>query len=158
MSDKKILRYSIVAASLAIVLIGQSELAALESNEPTLADNDAGYYADLGWRTSAGVANALEAAVKLLESDPNADIEFLVHGKDMRLFIDGATRKKPRIVELGSRLANSGAKFLVCDHALSFKGVTLKDFPAYFDTVGYVPERVTELKRKGYRALHEPPH
>ena len=116
-----------------------------------------GFYADLGWRTSAGVANALEAAKKVLEQQPDADIEFLVHGKDMRLFIDGATRRKPRIVALSQQLAAQGAKFRVCDHALSFKGVELKDFPAHFETVDYVPERVTELRSHGYQALHQPP-
>ena len=153
----KISRCFVVGATLASLLVCQSNLYGIESNELTADENDVGYYADLGWRISAGVANALEAAVKLLEADPHVAIEFLVHGKDMRLFIDGATRRKPRLVDLSRKLARSGAKILVCDHALSFKGVTLEGFPAYFATVGYVPERVTELKRRVYRALHEPP-
>ena len=127
-------------------------------NNPTSPSEKApGFYADLGWRTSAGVANALEAAKIILEQQPDADVEFLVHGKDMRLFIDGATRRKPRIVALSQQLAAQGARFRVCDHALSFKGVTLKDFPTHFETVDYVPERVIELRNDGYQALHKPP-
>ena len=87
-----------------------------------------GYFANLGWRSSAGVANALNEAGQILQKNPNAKIEFLVHGKDMRLLIDGATRRKPRIVALSQQLAAQGARFRVCDHALSFKGVTLKDY------------------------------
>lgn len=144
-------------AGLTLLLTQASNAIELEKVSAPGAGDSAGYFADLGWRTSAGVANALEAAIEILEANPDADIEFLVHGKDMRLFIDGATRRKPRIVELSERLAANGAKFRVCDHALSFKGVTLEHFPAHFGTVDYVPDRVTELRSKGFADLHKPP-
>ncbi len=144
-------------AGLTVLLAQASNAIEVEKVSGPEADDSAGYFADLGWRTSAGVANAWEAAIEIFESNPKADIEFLVHGKDMRLFIDGATRRKPHIVELSEKLAANGAKFKVCDHALSFKGVTLEHFPAHFGTVDYVPDRVTELRSKGFADLHKPP-
>lgn len=137
------------AHAFAILEIHHSENG--EQAEPSL------YYADLGWRTAAGVANALDAAAKVLADNPTAKIEFLVHGKDMRLFIDGATRRKPRIVALSNTLASKQVKFRVCDHALSFKGVSFDNFPDHFEAVDYVPERVKELRALGYQDLHAPP-
>lgn len=155
MKNQKFYSTQSLVASLFVLFANQSS--AVELKESHITEPNAGYFADLGWRTSAGVANALEAALAILEADPEADVEFLVHGKDMRLFIDGATRRKPRIVDLSERLAANGAKFRVCDHALSFKGVTLKHFPTHFDTVEYVPDRVTELRSRGFVDLHKPP-
>ncbi|MEM7465646.1 MAG: hypothetical protein AAF387_02045 [Pseudomonadota bacterium] len=151
---KNIVQIWIAAMVIVPQFLGSTNAA---EEQAKLAASPKGYYADLGWRTPAGVANALEAAAKVLETDPEANIEFLVHGKDMRVFMEGAARRNPRLVALSERLASSGAKFRVCDHALSFKGVGLDDFPNHFGTVDYVPDRVNELKREGYSHLHEPP-
>ena len=113
------------------------------------------YYMDLGWRTPAGVAKALTTAEATLAADPDAVVEILVHGKDMRLFVNGAQRRNPGIVALSDRLAGTGqVRFRVCDHALNFKGYPLERFPDHFGTVDYVPERVNELRDKGYASLH----
>lgn len=111
-------------------------------------------YMNLGWQESAGVTTALNRAAEIIERDPDAKIEFLVHGKNIKMFADGKKTRRESMIRLGRELAkNEGVTFRVCDHALLYKSLTMDKMPSYFTTVDYVPDRIYALRKEGYEAL-----
>lgn len=122
------------------------------------AGPDHGYYVDLGWRTPARVKLALKRAENIVANDPDARVEILVHGNDIRLFARKLTQQQPQVIEHGADLAADGrVQFKVCEHALEYKSLDLDDMPSYFGTVYYVPERVQQLRDRGYTDLWDAP-
>lgn len=112
------------------------------------------YYFDAGWRTSAGVNAALGRIEAIVEADPEARVEVLVHGNDIRLFARGKTNQRPQIVARSKRLAADGrVVFKVCEHALEYKNLELDDLPQHFGTVHYVPEHINALQVRGFRPV-----
>ena len=116
------------------------------------------FYLDLGWQTPAGVKLALSRAENIVANDPDARVEILVHGNDIRLFARKLTQQQPQVIEHGADLAAAGkVVFRVCEHALEFKSLDLGDMPGYFGLVYYVPERIKELLDRGYRDVWDAP-
>ena len=115
------------------------------------ANPEHNYYLDLGWHTPAGVEIALNRAESIVANDPDARVEILVHGNDIRLFANKLTQRRPLIVEHGANLAADGkVVFRVCEHALVYKSLDLDDLPSYFGVVYYVPERIKQMRDQGY--------
>lgn len=122
------------------------------------AGTERGFYVDLGWRTPARVKLALKRAERIVASDPDARVEVLVHGNDIRLFARKLTQQQPQVIEHGADLAADGkVRFRVCEHALEYKSLDLDDMPSYFGTVYYVPERIQQLRDRGYTDLWSAP-
>ena len=122
------------------------------------AGPDHDYYVDLGWRTPARVKLGFKRAESIVANDPDARVEILVHGNDIRLFARKLTQQQPQVIEHGADLAAAGkVQFKVCEHALEYKSLDLDDMPNYFGTVYYVPERIQQLRDRGYTDLWDAP-
>ncbi|MEM7541397.1 MAG: hypothetical protein AAF384_07385 [Pseudomonadota bacterium] len=127
--------------------------AALLSASLSALAEDPKFYSDLGWHSTAGVTASLNAAKSVIEKNPGAQIEFLIHGNDIRYFAGGQSRSNPLMIDLANTLKSEKVKFRVCDHALVYKGFQLEHFPEEFGVVDYVPDRIANLRKRGYVAL-----